>query len=175
MPPGPTLYVVTVDSSASATSIRFPDASKLIANGTPPADLLTTGSGTAGRPLRFIGKTSTVLLPLVVTTRLRPSGVNSTSPGEVSKRGMSSLSRPSERWEPLSGLSPSSVIRNPWTLPRPPAFMTYAILPCTAMLDGNFPPESTTLRSCSRWPSTRNEVTVPLPALTARSIPERSS
>ena len=134
-----------------------------------------TGSATAGRPFRRMGKTSTVLLDFVVTTRLRPSGVNSTSPGELEKSGMSSLSRPRERCDPASGLSPLPVILKPWMLPSPPAFMTYATLPYTATPAGNSPPEPTTFRSVSLRPSTRNDVTVLLPALTASSMPDVSS
>ncbi len=168
-----TLYVLTVDFSASATNMR-PALSKVIANGTPPAESLITGRW-AGRPSRRIGKTSTVFADLVVTTSARPSGVNATWPGELLNSGTFSLASPSERWEPLNGTSPFTVIRNPWTLPSPPAFMTYASPPETVTDAGKSPPEETTWRSVSVRPWTRNEVTVPLPALTASSNPDRSS
>ncbi|MFD7001080.1 hypothetical protein ACFWA5_33675 [Streptomyces mirabilis] len=95
MPSTRTLYVLTVDSLASATSIR-PALSKVIANGTAPAESLTTARR-AGRPSRVIGKTSTVLADLVVTTSSRPPGVNATCPGELLNSGTFLLPSPRER------------------------------------------------------------------------------
>jgi hypothetical protein len=63
---------------------------------TAPAESLTTARR-AGRPSRVIGKTSTVLADLVVTTSSRPPGGNATCPGERLNSGTFLLSSPRER------------------------------------------------------------------------------
>ena len=114
--------MLTVESLASAAGIR-PALSKLIANGTAPAESLTTARR-AGRPSRATGKTSTVLADLVVTTSSRPPGVNATWPGELLNSGTLLLSGSSEQCASERGAGPAAVRRKPWTLPAPPAFMT---------------------------------------------------